>query len=484
MSECLADDQSFTLSAQESPTEEDVAEWESFTTPQTLARHLPSEMLQEIFLCLLSDDVLDVFNIEDGQGLLDAFAGAGELRQVGVPGFWARTLLVNLGKARLCRNPTEMLRDVLSRTGALDFGIILRDPIPGDPIPGDDSGPFGRLMTLLAKRSLQWSTLTLNRVSPDVLRVLLPASGRLPRLRQLDIRLSSVSDLSFEDCPLLRHVAFECPEPSNVSLPYSQLTSFSSYNTYAAVDSPIRALEILRVSPNLVVFETDPDQSYYVGSSPIPTSFIHENLSNLITCDMGLLQCLTLPNLESLAVMSTRHTPFPSRLLNALPAVVHLLERSNCHLSRLLLHDCQLMPQMIKRVLSLVPGLSELIIDFSTSVDNMTIMGMAAISAKMHTVNLLPLLECFVYRDSTPTVGALLFFNDDFMAMLLKRSRSDQYGLGSIHITLLASDIAVAVERIKGRLHSSSLEDLTEMRASGLDIDITLTNSDDLSYRL
>ncbi|KAF9031701.1 hypothetical protein BDZ89DRAFT_1111760 [Hymenopellis radicata] len=438
-----------TLITQESPVAECVVEWDTFPTPQTLARHLPLEMLQEIFVWVLSDDVLDVFNTQNSPRVVGRVCRSWRTASSRCARLWARTLLVNLGKARLCRNPTEMLRDVLGRTGALDFGIILQDPIPGD-----DSRPFRQLVALLAERSLQWDTLMLNRVSPDVLRAVLPeASGCLPRLRRLDFRLCSVSGLSFEDCPLLRHVSFECIEPSGVALPYSQLTSFSSYNTYAAVDSPIRALDILKVSPNLVVFETDPDQSYYVGS-PIPSSFIHENLTNLITCDMGLLQCLTLPNLESLAVMSTCHKPFPSRLLNALPAILHLLERSNCQLSSLLLHDCQLMPQMIKRVFTLVPGLSELIINFSTSVDNMTFMGMAAISARMYADDLLPLLERFVYSDSTLMTGALLFFNDDFMAMLLKRSRSDQYGLRSIHISLLASDLAVAVERMEGRLHS------------------------------
>ncbi|KAJ6492810.1 hypothetical protein C8R47DRAFT_1119850 [Mycena vitilis] len=214
------------------------------------------------------------------------------------------------------------------------------------------TNPDGALLTVLASHARRWRDVTLKLPFTYLAQLEEPAS--LPLLERLTLSGHGAPNMihpisAFKNAPFLYHVCFEAGmHPSDVNLPWNQLTSVESYGSTAD-----DCLELLHLVPNVVscVLDIQYDSHALSLGSPLLAlqSFTFSGPASWAT-----LRYLAIPALQTLDLS---RCPLWARHF---PPLVQFLQRSECQLRELKIYVRINVATQTTYLLHLIPTLSAL----------------------------------------------------------------------------------------------------------------------------
>ncbi|KAJ6557881.1 hypothetical protein B0H19DRAFT_1261467 [Mycena capillaripes] len=362
------------------------------------AQRLPTELLTEIFYWCDHANTHGPpggFFIDQAPWLLTHVCRHWRAVLLATPRLW-RTITVNMAvktKQAKIEGIFMMTRLFLERSAQCPIAVL---------IAGDNLPPNWPVLELLMSACERWEDLRLY-ADGVIICGLTTIRGRLHQLVRLDVFRAddetppTVLDI-FLHAPSLREVQLTHDSFLSLSLPWSQLTDFStSYTDLAPM------LYTLRNLVNLEVLTLDRlEGSEIVYQLPIAQlPHLHELT---ITADHGqeghpggLLDYLSLPALERLSL--------DCEDISICPHLTALITRSSCHLDMLSLSLYDTLDTPLTAVLSLTPRLTELELRGRATTD--AFLAQLTRSPTELAPSLVPLLESLTLR--APFNQTLLF---------------------------------------------------------------------------
>ncbi|KAJ6626020.1 hypothetical protein B0H10DRAFT_1999952 [Mycena sp. CBHHK59/15] len=212
--------------------------------------------------------------------------------------------------------------------------------------------PDEALVGVIDRHSQQWRDLTLKLPFSHFSR--LENHSSLPMLQRLTLAGHGSPDIinpisAFRHAPMLYHVCFEAGmNPSDVILPWGQLTSFEFYG--AGADD---CLELLRLAPNIVncVFDIQYGSHVLLLGAPLP-SLRSFTLSG--PAGWGILRYISMPALQTLDLSRSPLGP------RNFPQLLQFVSRSECQLRDLKLYVRNAVTTQMIHLLHCLPSLTKI----------------------------------------------------------------------------------------------------------------------------
>ncbi|KAJ7056421.1 hypothetical protein C8F01DRAFT_1257691 [Mycena amicta] len=320
----------------------------------------------------------------------------------------------------------------LSRTNKVPLAVF----ISGGPSITQE------VLSILLPTAPRWRLLRFHRV--DDISWITELQGHLPSLERLELMDSSpvkAADVFSQNVPRLRIVnlfeaGFSDCSPT-MDLPCSQLTHYRaawSHETHATNLSDAPNLEVCVLG---TVDALPPD--------PLPQTAHLPRLRALHLESLQLLQCMTAPALEHLAVFSNTAEGGPVQTLeNVLP----FLKRSGCArtLRRLAIMECEMISSNIVELLRSLSSLEALVLEFSVDdADPSTILAALTIGDDAREQIICPKLASLTYdhlgkgkpRECLDLLPALSISRAKFLSKQSRRFELSIYEIGSDVLVLL-----------------------------------------------
>ncbi|KAK0452828.1 uncharacterized protein EV420DRAFT_1558511 [Desarmillaria tabescens] len=335
-------------------------QYQSLLSP---ARRLPNEILREIFLCTKEiAGEYDLFDTSVGPWVLGAVCQSWRyVSTTKCPEIWTGFGITVWGlHKREPRAPVSLLKTAIGRTGNKDidfsFDCILVETCNSN---------VSRLFFEVLQESPRWAVvrLFLHKKLLSPLRQVVEPFSRLSALAFGIKNLAPIDNVNldvFEDCPNLSVVhLLSSPCPTRLSIPYSQLTSFSDIVTKGTETLHAHYLDIIRQSPHLrtisLPYSIPPTHPFATPAED--TRIIHNSIQELSIAENLLFVALQLPQLTILHVGTS--TFFNRDGGTTLTNIAGMLEASKCSLTELSLTNIPITHNILA-ILQLSPLLSTL----------------------------------------------------------------------------------------------------------------------------
>lgn len=356
-----------------SSLEEEVQESrQSLQTTLSPIRRLPKEiLLYEIFRWLPPLDVLDLL---DPHWVISQVCHEWRDFALSLPSFWSH-FVVDIEHADESYCPVDsaaLLQIVLDRSQDHDIDFSLYTQAIDLDEMDDDSRQqeelLTELLTVIMKYPSKWKRADLGQI-PMTLAISLSVlcSGKLTHLEDVTIYVlpgfysRGQPICAFQDAPIstlkLSHLPLRLlsgMEPCFIET----LTLFSpDLHVEESTTSLYRTLQSL---PNLTSFDLGGYRSCGQSGIPPDVPFVHRCLTSLSTTDTRHFRHVSLPSLRKLQVTIRI---FDNEFLGGCPSIVHLLQNSECRLTRLVLANCNC-TDALSDVFRLTPHLEELEVSF------------------------------------------------------------------------------------------------------------------------
>ncbi|KZP34242.1 hypothetical protein FIBSPDRAFT_2543 [Athelia psychrophila] len=329
-------------------------------------RHLPDELLSEIFKWCLPTNITTVWRTHAPM-LVQSICKRWRDVARATPILWASTLNLHLTPRRAhMENP--MAEPWLLRAGTLPLTLSLgycEDILEYHPVPT----PYPAFNMALSQSS-RWQTLWL-RLSDVMLENFSSFRGQLPLLENLTISHhsslrpndESINTLNFMDAPRLRSLELGSEiSKGHLRIPWSNLTELViGFSGASAV------LAVLSDCHRLVKCQIRGFRKEHSPLRPLDTRLEHLNELSVeyfhtLNSSLNLLQYLTLPALQSLSIsLQCPHIPFPHDYTDPLSShLVPLITRSRCYIQALALDVPCLRTEVLLSYLKACPRLTTL----------------------------------------------------------------------------------------------------------------------------
>ncbi|KAK0207763.1 hypothetical protein IW262DRAFT_1469100 [Armillaria fumosa] len=390
---------------------------------------LPPEILLIIFkeeqvtVGASADRYYEVTDASRGPWMLSHICRQWRALVISNPTLWSRSVII-LNCSATSKATTPPLEVALARSGQSNLSFFLSQSFRQ---LGDQAGLFREVLNLLVPHSSRWADVVFEKKEWDTIDIsmLNMVHGKVPRLRRVTFKyvgyfLQPPSLLetiqAFSLAPLLKRVAllgYVLFQDIDIALPWNQVMQFqySMNNCFSTLFSHTEAcLDILKQMPRLsalnIVNQGQSRSCLTPLEHPLKT-YIHTFLISLCTTDVGLINALALPSLESLTV-SLNQRRWTGISLNAAKVLHHLSIRSGCSLKFLHLSGIEMcrdhivdgllalnqflavfkyrngcsrgddIPYLFDRLndASLLPNLSEISLEYRQALTNQTRFGM------------------------------------------------------------------------------------------------------------